>query len=76
MAGFAAGVIDSFPFLGAGLAGLWPGKLPDHYAEITDAGTKMDATAWFASMLPWAILGTLLMTFLWLRHRGTDAAGT
>ncbi len=76
MAGFSSGVIDSFQYFGAGLAGLGLGKLLDHYAEITDAGTKMNATVWFASMLPWAILGTLLMTFLWWRHRGSDAAGT
>jgi len=76
MAGFAAGVIDSFQYFGAGLAGLGLGKLLDHYALGTGENLTMNPTIWFVSMLPWAIIGTLLMTFLWWRHRGTDAAGT
>ncbi|GJM23594.1 MAG: MFS transporter [Phycisphaerae bacterium] len=76
MAGFAAGVIDSFQYFGAGLAGLGLGKLLDRYALGTADAPTMNPTVWFASMLPWAILGTLLMTYLWLKHRGSDAAGT
>ncbi len=76
MAGFSSGVIDSFQYFGAGFAGLGLGKLLDHYAVVSGDETKMNPTVWFATMLPWAIIGTLLMTFLWWRHRGSDAAGT
>ncbi|MFH1419151.1 MAG: MFS transporter [Planctomycetota bacterium] len=69
MAGFAAGVIDSFQYFGAMLAGFGLGKLLDSY-------TTFNPTAWFSSMLPWGVLGTILMTYLWLRHRGTDERGT
>ena len=86
MAGFAAGVIDSFQYIGAGLAGLGLGRLLDTFAlpaadAVVEAATQptaplMNPTVWFASMLPWGILGTALMTYLWWRHRGTDERGT
>ena len=90
MAGFAAGVIDSFQYFGAMLAGRSLGKLLDNYANsvtrtITDvdtAATKevvvkvIDPTVWFVSMIPWTIVGTLLMGYLWWKHRGKGTAGT
>mgnify|MGYP003563728118 CR=1 FL=1 len=84
MAGFAAGVIDSFQYFGAMLAGAGLGWIldrfalnADHAADIADAATAgFNPTVWFATMLPWGLLGTILMTYLWLRHRGTDERGT
>ncbi|MBN2562582.1 MAG: MFS transporter [Phycisphaerae bacterium] len=92
MAGFSSGVIDSFQYIGAGLAGLGLGRLLDMFpvpavqavvttaATIQTAATQpatiMNPTVWFASMLPWGLLGTGLMTYLWLRHRGADRRGT
>ncbi len=37
---------------------------------------KIAPTVWFASMLPFAVLGTLLMLYLTIRHRGTNERGT
>jgi len=92
MAGFAAGVIDSFQYFGAMLAGLGLGWFLDRFAvpvaqaTTTAAATTQDATTqpatvinptiWFVSMLPWGLIGTGLMVYLWLRHRGTDERGT
>jgi OPA family glycerol-3-phosphate transporter-like MFS transporter len=83
MAGFAAGVIDSFQYFGATLAGFGLGALLDHYAIPTGAANEageaiknMNPTIWFASMLPFGILGTLLMGFLWIRHGKAGTAGT
>jgi OPA family glycerol-3-phosphate transporter-like MFS transporter len=77
MAGFSSGVIDSFQYFGAGVSALAIGRLMDRYQIVTaDGSTQMNPTVWFATMLPWAILGTLLMSYLWWRHRGTNAAGT
>ena len=79
MAGCAAGIIDSFQYYGALLSGYGLGKLFDVYA-LPDAA---DATAsslrpeiWFGSMLPFGLLGTTLMTYLWLKYRRTAAPGT
>ena len=38
--------------------------------------TVINPTVWFTTMLPWGLLGTGLMTYLWFRHRGTDERGT
>jgi len=89
MAGFASGVIDSFQYFGAGIAGVGVGDLFDRFAvPVATSGvaetvshaaklpTVINPTVWFAAMLPWGILGAGLMTFLWLRYRGTDARGT
>ncbi|MCK4625858.1 MAG: MFS transporter [Phycisphaerae bacterium] len=90
MAGFAAGVIDSFQYFGAGIAGVGLGWFLDRFA-ITVAGTAteiattapasqpamvINPTVWFVSMLPWGLLGMVLMTYLWFRHRGSDERGT
>lgn len=91
MAGFAAGVIDSFQYFGAGLAGAGLGWFLDKYEIPVEATataiaatqtatsqptTAMNPTIWFASMLPWGVIGTILMTYLWLKYRGTDARGS
>lgn len=87
MAGFAAGVIDSFQYFGAMLAGFGLGWFLDKFtitvtqsvttaAATTQSHTAINPTVWFVSMLPWGLLGTALMTYLWFRHRGTDERGT
>jgi OPA family glycerol-3-phosphate transporter-like MFS transporter len=89
MAGFAAGVIDSFQYFGAMFAGFGLGAVFDNFAieQVDDAGepllndagnviTHIDGSVWFASMLPWALLGTLLMGYLWIAHRGKSTPGT
>jgi sugar phosphate permease len=85
MAGFAAGVIDSFQYFGAMLAGFGLGWFLDKYAvpvtqaaagPTTQPATVINPTVWFTSMLPWTLLGTGLMTYLWWRHRGTNERGT
>lgn len=54
MAGFAAGVIDSFQYLGAGLAGVGLGSLIDHYGW----------GAWLYFMAGFGILGGILMLIM------------
>lgn len=89
MAGFAAGVIDSFQYFGAMLAGFGLGHFLDKYATpvldasgtqlLNDAGepiTAINGTVWFGSMLPWALLGAALMGLLWILHRGKETPGT
>jgi OPA family glycerol-3-phosphate transporter-like MFS transporter len=88
MAGFASGVIDSFQYFGQGVAGLSLGRLLDHFTRpATGAAltslvpssqpqTVINPTVWFLAMLPWGVLGAGLMTYLWLRHRGSNAPGT
>ena len=90
MAGFSAGVIDSFQYIGAGLAGLGLGRLLDKFAvpvasaaveaattaPTTQPAVVINPTVWFVSMLPWGIIGTALMAYLWFRHRGTGERGT
>ncbi len=89
MAGFAAGVIDSFQYFGAMLAGFGLGSLLDKYSHpvldaagnqmLSDAGeplTTINGTVWFGAMLPWALLGALLMGLLWILHRGKATPGT
>jgi OPA family glycerol-3-phosphate transporter-like MFS transporter len=74
MAGFSAGVIDSFQYFGAMLQGFGVGKLLDHY-ERSASGGGFNSTVWFLSMLPFGILGTGLMGYLWYKNRGKDTAG-
>jgi len=89
MAGFAAGVIDSFQYFGAMLAGFGLGDLLDRYANpvldaagnqiLNSAGeplTTFNGAIWFGSMLPWALLGATLMGLLWFLHRDKDTPGT
>ena len=98
MAGFAAGVIDSFQYFGAFLAGWALGAILDVFAVggikipvcysirgnivssglLTDTlyGAKISGFWWFTSMGPWALLGTGLMVYLWITHRGSGKAGT
>lgn len=54
MAGFAAGVIDSWQYIGAGLAGIGIGTLIDHYGWHS----------WLYSMAAFGILGGILMLFM------------
>ena len=89
MAGFSSGVIDSFQYFGAMLAGFGLGYFFDLFAipqldadgaPLLDAAGKqikhIDGSIWFASMLPWALLGTALMGYLWIAHRGKSTPGT
>lgn len=65
MSGFALGVINSFQYLGAIMAG-------------TGLGWMIDKWGWnaaFAAMLPFSLLGALLMTGLWWWTRGRDVKG-
>jgi sugar phosphate permease len=71
MAGFAAGVIDSFQYLGAGLAGLGLGLILDHAV----ANWAIGWGAWFYFMLPFSAIGTLLMGYIWLATRGRGVTG-
>ncbi len=84
MAGFALGVIDSFQYVAAGLAGKYLGRLLDAYSGAATAigvsgaaksASAFNANVWFMTMLPFGVLGTILMVYLWWRHRGTDARG-
>lgn len=71
MAGFAAGIIDSFQYFGAAVAGYGLGRLIDYSVKNTSLGWN----AWFYFMLPFSIIGTLLMGFIWLRTRGRQVVG-
>ena len=72
MAGFASGVIDSFQYLGAGVAGIGLGSLIDYATKSTQIGW----TAWFYFMLPFSVTGMLLMTYVWWRTRGQSVTGS
>ena len=86
MAGFALGIIDSFQYLGAMLAGFGLGRLLDYAAQMRAQGmaaaggappaAQFDATAWFGAMLPFGMVGAALMMYLWFRYRGTGERGT
>jgi|CXWL01.1.fsa_nt_gi OPA family glycerol-3-phosphate transporter-like MFS transporter len=80
MAGFSSGVIDSFQYFGAMLAGELLGYILSRFSRATSAGSSghapMDPVVWMTSMLPFALLGTGLMMYLWLRHRGKGTRGT
>jgi OPA family glycerol-3-phosphate transporter-like MFS transporter len=71
MVGFASGFIDSFQYIGAGFAGLTLGRLIDY----TTAQTTFGWIAWYYFMLPFSALGTVLMTYVWLRTRGQAVTG-
>jgi MFS transporter, OPA family, glycerol-3-phosphate transporter len=71
MAGFASGVIDSFQYLGAGVAGIGLGRIIDYAVKNTQLGW----TAWFYFMLPFSITGMLLMGYVWWRTRGQTVTG-
>lgn len=66
MAGFASGVIDSFQYFGAFLSGVGLGKLIDWAVDNTTLGW----TAWFWFMLPFSVLGFVMMTYVWWTTRG------
>lgn len=65
MAGFALGLVNSFQYVGAILAGFALGGLMDRYGW----------TAFLWAMLPFSMLGTLLMTTTWLLTRGRNVRG-
>ncbi|MBN2446060.1 MAG: MFS transporter [Phycisphaerae bacterium] len=71
MAGFAAGVIDSFQYIGAGLAGIGLGAVIDWAVKNTALGW----TAWFWFMLPFSAMGMLLMAYVWWRSAGRNVTG-
>ncbi|MFN0134485.1 MAG: MFS transporter [Phycisphaerae bacterium] len=66
MAGFALGLINSFQYTGAILAGFALGGLMDRFGWV----------AFFWAMLPFSVLGTTLMTGTWLYTRGRDVRGS
>ncbi len=68
MAGFASGVIDSFQYFGASFAGFGLGRLIDYAI----ANWKIGWGAWFYFMLPFSVMGMLLMTYVWYRTRGRE----
>ncbi len=68
MAGFASGVIDSFQYIGAGLAGFGLGSLIDYTVRQTSLGWN----AWFYFMLPFSLSGMILMGIISYRLRGHE----
>jgi OPA family glycerol-3-phosphate transporter-like MFS transporter len=40
------------------------------------AHVPLDPVVWFTSMIPFGLLGTGLMGYLWITHRGKDTRGT
>ena len=66
MAGFALGVINSFQYYGAMIAGWVLGGWIDKYG--------WDALFW--SMLPFSALGASAMIYIWLMTRGRDVKGS
>lgn len=65
MSGFSLGVVNSFQYIGAIIAGFALGGLIDQYGWI----------ALFAAMIPFSALGMILMVATWLRTRGRDVKG-
>src|SRR5262249_16790031 len=63
MAGFAAGVIDAFQYFGAMLAGWLLGRLLDNQIKLhgLDGWNSL-----FYAMVPFSLIGTILMTYIWL----------
>jgi len=68
MAGFASGVIDSFQYIGAGLAGFGLGSLIDYTVRQTSLGWN----AWLYFMLPFSLCGMILMGIISYRLRGHE----
>jgi OPA family glycerol-3-phosphate transporter-like MFS transporter len=73
MAGFASGIIDAFQYFGAMLAGWMLGGLLD--SQIKAHGMN-GWIALFYAMVPFSLVGTALMTYVWLTTRGRDVKGT
>ena len=71
MAGFASGVIDSFQYFGAAVAGLGLGRLIDY----TVSHTALGWAAWFYFMLPFSVAGMVLMAYVWRQTRGRHVRG-
>ena len=71
MAGFAAGVIDSFQYFGAGLAGIGLGLTLDRLVSSSPLGWSV----WFYFMIPFSALGMLLMGYVWIATRGRAVKG-
>ncbi len=65
MAGFAAGVIDSFQYFGAIFGGFALGWAMD----------KHGWPAYWLSMIPFGLLGTILMGYVMITTRGKDVKG-
>lgn len=80
MAGCSSGIIDSFQYYGALLSGYGLGVFFDTFARpmgaAADHVNKLNPRVWFGSMLPFGLIGAILMTYLWIRHRGSSRAGT
>lgn len=66
MAGFALGVINSFQYYGAMIAGWVLGGWIDKYGW----------DALFVAMLPFSAVGAGAMIYIWLRTRGRDVKGS
>lgn len=66
MAGFALGVINSFQYVGAMIAGFVLGGWID----------KFGWDAFFVAMLPFSALGASIMIYIWLTTRGRDVKGS
>ncbi len=77
MAGCASGIIDSFQYYGSMLAGWGIGRM---FVTFRPEGMDVKAAPlvpflWFGSMLPFGILGTCLMAYVWMRNRGKNTLG-
>jgi MFS transporter, OPA family, glycerol-3-phosphate transporter len=66
MAGFAVGIINSFQYFGAMIAGFVLGGWID----------KHGYGALFYAMLPFSALGASIMVYIWLTTRGRDVKGS
>jgi MFS transporter, OPA family, glycerol-3-phosphate transporter len=86
MTGFALGVINSMQYVGSVQAAWGIGWMLDRFGERAPAAASALATAapktvftptlWFATMLPYALLATILMLYLTIRHAGRGTRGT
>lgn len=77
MAGCASGIIDSFQYYGSMLSGWGIGFLFVQFRPtgVSAQDAKLDPSIWFGSMLPFGILGTCLMGYLWVKNRGKNTLG-
>lgn len=78
MAGCSSGIIDSFQYYGALLSGWGLGAFFDMLSSHGDAagkGAHLNPSVWLASMLPFGLMGTALMTYLWIKHGKTGERG-
>lgn len=71
MVGCAFGVIDGLQYIGAGIAGGGLGWLIDYAV----ANTTLGWTAWYYFMLPFSVIGMLLMGYVWISTRGQHVKG-